>query len=32
MLGMGSNSHFVIPGQSVPGVITGCFLYIGEIG
>ena len=32
MLDMGSNLHFIIPGQSVPAVITGCFLYICEIG
>ena len=32
MLGMGSNLHFIIPGQSVPAVITECFLYISEIG
>ena len=25
MLGMGSNLHFIIPGQSVPAVITGYF-------
>ena len=31
MLGMGSNLHFIIPGQSVSAVITGCFLYICAI-
>ena len=25
MLGMGFNLHFIVPGQSVPAVVTGCF-------
>ena len=32
MLGMGFNLHFIIPGQSVPAVFTGCFSYISEVG